>query len=172
MALSWLATKTQYFIQWIFDVTYFRTDSCSDELVISKVNQLLTNGSSVSGEPKHLPIFWPVSKATSCHNRDISLHRCVCLKKSSLANSSNKRTSWLEDPKRPLTEETRKETRDSERLPSHTENCLLRVHSVFIYYSGRLPAFIGVIPRSEIEEQILSIVIMNQGDLRAHCIFE
>lgn len=42
---------------------------------------------------------------------------------SQLLRWENLKMSWLDDPKRPLTEEMRKEARDHERLPSHTENC-------------------------------------------------
>lgn len=78
--------------------------------------------------------------------------------------------SWPDNPERPLTEETRKETRDNERLPSRTENC--PQSREFIPFSftipGDFPTSLGVIPRSEIEGQILSKVIMNQRNLKVY----
>lgn len=78
--------------------------------------------------------------------------------------------SWPDNPERPLTEEMRKETRDNERLPSHNENC--PQSREFIPFSftipGDFPTSLGVIPRSEIEGQILSKVIINQRNLKVY----
>ena len=63
-----------------FDVTYFRTDGCWDE--ISHLwDESVTHGAFVSWEFSLFPQFWPVSKTTSFYNSDIniSLHRYICL---------------------------------------------------------------------------------------------
>lgn len=73
----------------MFDVTYFTTDSYSDELISSVMSQLhrlifaYSKGAFVSWELNLFPQFWPevVSKTTSFHDSDISLHNYICSKK-------------------------------------------------------------------------------------------
>lgn len=107
-------------------MTYFRTDSCSDGLVISAVNQLLTNGPFVSWEPKHLPHILTCIQSHFLPPQGHFFAQVYLFKgrlSSQLLRWENLKMSWPDDPERHLTEEMREEARDRERLPSHTENC-------------------------------------------------
>lgn len=164
----WLATDTSIFYSmniWCDIFSHWKLFRWVSHLFSESVTY---TESSVSWESKHLPIASasPVSKTTSCHNGDISLHRCVCLKKGSQPNSSKchgwkvpRDFSWKRWGKRPETK------RD---LPELTGNYLQSQKRSFSFsIQGFSPS-----PRGELEEQTPSVFTISQRKLRTHCTSE